>query len=49
MKLGPVTKLEKKNTATLKKFNEDVMSSNCDVAVLFQIYGQFGVIGKPDF
>ena len=24
------------------------MSGNCDVIVVFPIYGQFGVIGKPD-
>ena len=25
------------------------MSANCDVIVIFRIYGQFGVIKKPDF
>ena len=24
------------------------MSENCDVIVIFQIYGQFGAIQKPD-
>ena len=24
------------------------MSANCDVIVIFAIYGQFGAIGKPD-
>ena len=48
MKLGPVTKLDKKNNKTSKKFENDVMSENCDVIVIFPIYGQFGAIRKPD-
>ena len=42
MKVGPVTKLNKKNKKTLKKFNDDVMSKNCDVISIFFIYGQSG-------
>ena len=48
MKLGPVTKLDKKNKATSKKFDDDVMSKNCDAIATFSIYGQFGAIWKPD-
>ena len=48
MKLGPVTKIDKRNKTTLKKFDDDVMSANCDVIVIFPIYGQFGEIRKPD-
>ena len=48
MKLGPVTKLDTKNNKTSKKFENDVMSENCDVIVIFPIYGQFGAIRKPD-
>ena len=48
MKLGPVTKLDKRNKATLKKIDDDVMSENCDVIAIFPIYGQFGAIWKPD-
>ena len=48
MKLGPVTKLAKRNTATPEKFNNKIMSANCDVIVIFPIYGQFGAIPKPD-
>ena len=33
MKLGPVTKLDKRNKTTSKKFDVDVMSRNCDVIV----------------
>ena len=28
--------------------NVDVMSTNCDVIIIFLIYGQFGAIQKPD-
>ena len=31
MKLGPVTKLDKRNKTTSKKFDDDVMSEKCDV------------------
>ena len=49
MKLGPVTKLDKRNTATLKNFDVDVMSSNCVIIVIFIIYGQpDGVNQNPD-
>ena len=49
MKLGPITKLHKRNKITSKKFDDDVMSKNCDVIVIFRFYGQFGAIRKPDF
>ena len=48
MKLGPVTKLDKRNTATSKKFDDVAMSANCDKIVIFSIYGGFGAILKPD-
>ena len=48
MKLGPVTKLDKKNKATSKKFDVDVMSENCDVIVIFRISDQFGAVQRPD-
>ena len=35
IKLGPVTKINKKNKATSKKFDADVMSENCDFIVIF--------------
>ena len=46
MKLGPVTKIDKRNTATSRKFDDDVMLANCDVIVFFPIYGQFAAIRK---
>ena len=48
MKRGPVTKLDKKNKTTSKKFDDDVMSENCDTIVTFSIYSQFGALQKPD-
>ena len=48
MTTGPVTKLDKKNTATSKKVDDDVISANCDLIVIFSIYGPFGVTWKPD-
>ena len=52
MKLGPVTKLDKTNTAISKKkkkkIDDDTISANCDFIVFFLIYGQFTVIQKPD-
>ena len=48
MKLGTVTKLQKRNKTTSKKFGGDIMSKNCDVIAIFPIYGEFGAIWKPD-
>ena len=48
MKLGQVTKLDKRNKATSNKFDNSVRSANCDVIVILSIYGQFGAIQKPD-
>ena len=47
MKLGPVTKLDKKNKTTSRKFVDDVMLANFDVIVIFSIFGQFAVIWRP--
>ena len=35
MKLGAVTKLDKRNKTTSKKCDDDVMSENCNVIVIF--------------
>ena len=48
IKLGPVAKLNKRNKTTSQKLHNDVMSINCDVIIIFWIYGQFGAIRKPD-
>ena len=48
MKPGPVTKLYKRNKTTSKNFDDDAISENCNVIVIFSIYGQFGAIQKPD-
>ena len=47
MKLRPVTELDKRKKI-FKKIDDDVMSANCDVIVIFPIYGQFGAIQKLD-
>ena len=47
MKLGPVTKLDKRNTATSnKKSDKDIMFVNSDVRITFPIYGQLGGIQR---
>ena len=48
MKLGPGTKLYKRNKTTPTKFYNDVMSVICDVIVIFSSFGQFRAIRKPD-
>ena len=48
MKLKTVTKICKRNEATSKKIDDEVISENYDAIVIFPIYGQFGVIWKPD-
>ena len=48
MKLGAVTKLGKRNKTTSKKIDNNVMSENCDVIVIFPIFGHFGAIRKSD-
>ena len=48
MKLELVTKLDKRNMATSKKFDGDIMSANCDVVVIFSIYGWLGAMQNPD-
>ena len=47
MKLGSVTKLDKTNKAKSKNFDDDVMSGNYDVIVIFRIFDQFGADRKP--
>ena len=42
MKLGPITKLDKRNLSTFKKFDDDFMWVCCDVTLPFLIYDQFG-------
>ena len=48
MKLGPVTKLDKRNKATSKRFDVEVMSENCDAIGIFRISGQFGAVQRLD-
>ena len=37
MKTGPVTKLDKRNKTTSKKFDDEVISENCGVVASFPI------------
>ena len=37
MKLGSVTELDKRNTATSQSFDDDVKSVNCDVIDIFNV------------
>ena len=39
MKLKPVTKFNKRNTIMSKTFDNDVISGNDDLIVIFPIYG----------
>ena len=48
MKLGPVSKLDKRNKKTSKKIGNDAMSENCDIIVIFWIFGQFGAFPTSD-
>ena len=48
MKLGPVTKLDKRNKTMSRRFEDNAVSANYDVIVIFTIYGQLGAIQKPD-
>ena len=48
MKLGPVSKLDKKNKTMSKDVGDDVISKDFDVIVIFLLYGQSGAIQKPD-
>ena len=48
IKLKPVTKPDKRNKITSKKFDDDVNSENFDAIAIFSIYGQFRAICKLD-
>ena len=48
LKLGPVTKIDKRKKTFSKEIDDSAMSENYDVIYFFQIYGQFGAIRKPD-
>ena len=39
IKRGTVTKLDKKNTTTLKKIDDESASVNYDVILIFPVYG----------
>ena len=49
MKFGPITKIDKRNTSTSKKFDDDFMLIDCNVIVFFLVYGKFAAIQRSDF
>ena len=48
MKLGSVTKPDKRNKIRSRYFEDNVMSKNYAIIAIFSIYGQSGTIWKPD-
>ena len=48
MKLGTVSKPDKRNKMMSKRFYDDFMSGNCGIIVIFLIYVQFRAIRKLD-
>ena len=48
MKLGLGTKRGKRNTTMQKKIDDDVISANHDVFIIFPVYGGFGAAQKLD-
>ena len=48
LKLGTVTKIDKRNKTASKKFEDDVISANYEVIAILLIYGHLGAIRKPD-
>ena len=48
MKLKPLTNFDKRNKTTSKKFDDDIMSAECEVIAIFPINAQFGAIRKLD-
>ena len=47
IKLGSLTKLDKRDTAVSEIFDDNVVSGNYDPPVIFRVYGRFGAIQKP--
>ena len=48
MKLGPVTKHDKRNATTSKKYDDDVVSANYDAIIIFRISNWFGAVRNPE-
>ena len=48
MELGPLTKLHKRKSTMPKTMDNDVISENCDIIIIFLIYSPFGAIWKLD-
>ena len=48
MELESISKPDKKNKPTSKKFDDYVIFASCNTIAFFSIYGQFGAMRKPD-
>ena len=48
MKPGTGTKIDNRKKSTSKKIDVAVMSENCGVIVIFQIFCQFGAVAMAD-
>ena len=48
MKLGSLTKRDKRSETTSKKIEDDITLENCNIIVIFPSFGQFGAIRKLD-
>ena len=48
MKLGPVTKFDKKNTKPSKEFDDDFIPTNYDVILIFLVNAWFKKIQTSD-
>ena len=46
MELGPVAKLCKRDKTSSKKLDDDFMSENCDVIVIFLILANLEQLGR---
>ena len=50
MKLGPVTKIDKRSKATSEEIDGDIMPENYDIIAIFSTYGELKQSGSriPD-
>ena len=48
MNLGSVTKIDKRNKTTSKRFDDGIMLENFDVIFIFRIFGHSGTVWRPD-
>ena len=49
MELVQVTKIEKRNKATSKRIDDNVILANCDVIAIVSIYDQIGALQEQNY